>query len=473
MLNPHIFRAYDIRGIADQDLTEETMYLIGKATGTYFKKELHFAKVPHLVIGRDNRLSGEKLQRAFIQGLLETDCSVTNIGLSTTPLIYYAACAFDFDGGINITASHNPKEYNGVKIVKKKAISTTPKELQYIRELAEQESKKLEMEKTENIGVLKEDTHSMFDHYMSFITSHTHLQKPPKIVIDAGNGITGIFAPKIFRALGANVIELYCELDGNFPNHEADPAKEENLGDLKREALKQKADLGIAFDGDGDRVGIVDNRGKFYNADLLLILFARDILSRNKGAKVVFDVKCSRLLENEIKTNNGIAIMSKTGHTFIEKAMKEHNALLAGEASGHMFFAENYYGFDDGIYAAVQIIRILDQHQKSLKELLSDLPITFTTPEIKVNCPDDKKFEIMEDIVKFFRQRYPSIEIDGIRMNFNDTDWAAIRCSNTGPHITMRFEAQTEENLTNMQKVVFAKLKEYQEISLANADWGA
>ncbi len=454
-VNPLIFRAYDIRGIAGQDLTEESMYIIGLATGTYFIRK----GLKEVAVGRDNRLSGEKLQHAFIQGLLKTGGSVTNIGLAFSPLIYYATCALAFDAGINITASHNPKEYNGIKIVSKNAHSIAGEELQEICKLAETENFE-----TGN-GIYKEDT-SIFEHYLEFIKNNHQLSRPVSVVIDSGNGITGMFAPTLLRSLGATVHELYCELDGNFPNHEANPELEKNMTDLKKTAVEKKAHIGIGFDGDGDRIGVVDHTGKFYSADLLLILLSRDVLSRHPGAKIVFDVKCSRLLEDDIRKHKGIPIMSKSGHTFMEAKIKQQKALLGGEASGHMFFAENFFGYDDALFAAARTLKILDEQNSNLKNLLSDLPSLYTSPEIKASCPDHRKFEVMSEIVDFFKKRYPSITIDGIRMNFNDTDWALIRCSNTGPHLTMRFEAQTSEGIETMKKIVFEKLKEYKEVNI-------
>ncbi len=463
MLNPLIFRAYDIRGIADQglsagaDLTKETAYLIGQASGTYFQN--HYGK--NIVVGRDNRLHSEVLQNAFIEGLLSTGCSVTNIGLATSPFIYYAVCKYGFDGGVNITASHNPKEYNGFKLVGKNAHSICGEELQKILQIA--------LNKSFRVGQGDLKTKEIFADYLQEVKDKNPTHQPLKIIVDAGNGVTGKFAPALFKALGHEVIELYCELDGNFPNHPANPEEYANVKDLSALVLKEKADLGIAFDGDGDRIGFIDEQGKHYSSDLILLLLARDLLQRQPQAKIVFDLKCSQVVEDEIKKAGGQAIMSRTGHSFIEQKMKEENSLLGGEVSGHLFFGENYYGFDDAFWAAIQILNILNHHKKPFSAHFLDVPKSFSTPEIKAACPDDKKFEIVETLTRKFCEHYPDqcITIDGVRVNFGNGAWGAVRCSNTTPNLTLRFEAKTPEKLAEIQKIFIDKMIHHPEIDLS------
>jgi phosphomannomutase/phosphoglucomutase len=455
-VNPLIFRAYDIRGIAQVDLTTQTVKLIGKGAGTYLQK----VSGPNIVVGRDNRLHSPDLQKAFIEGLRETGCNVTDIGLAVSPMIYYAVCKYGFDGGVNITASHNPKEYNGIKIVAKEAHSICGDELQEVLKIIQDGSFK------EGNGDYTEK--EIFEDYKNDIVALVDLPKSLKVVVDAGNGTAGKFAPDLLRALGCEVTELYCELDGNFPNHEANPEELENMKDLIEKVKEVGADVGIGFDGDGDRVGIVDEKGHHYSADYFLLLLARDLLTRQPGAKIVFDVKVTQTLIDDIKKHGGEPVMSKTGHSFIEAKMKKIGAPLAGEVSGHLFFAENYYGFDDAFLGAAKLLEILSKSGKTFSQLFDDVPHTFTTPEFKAFCPDDKKFEIVKEIADYFTSKYDCITIDGVRINFSQSSWGAIRCSNTSPNLTLRFEAESEETLKEIQKIMVEQLKKYPEVSL---DW--
>jgi len=465
-VNPHIFRAYDIRGIAQAtekfpniDLTEETAKLIGKGAGTYLQKITQ----PHanLVVGRDNRLHSPKLQEAFIEGLLEVGCNVTNIGISPSPMLYYAVCEYGFDGGANITASHNPKEYNGIKIVSKDAHSVCGDDLQEVLKTIENEDFADGPK-----GEYKEQDIS--EDYIKDLADKVSLKKPLKVVVDAGNGVAGAIAPDLLRALGCEVTELYCELDGNFPNHEANPEEYENMKDLIEKVREIGADIGLGFDGDGDRVGVVDETGHHYSADFLLMLLARDLLERQPGAKIVFDVKVTTALIEDIKKHGGEPVMCKTGHSFIESKMKEIGAPLAGEVSGHLFFAENYYGFDDAFLGAVKLLEILSKADVPFSRLFDDVPKTYATPEFKAHTPDDKKFEIVRELTDYFTKNYDCITLDGVRINFTDRAWGAVRCSNTSPNLTLRFEADTEEDLCEIQKKMVEQLRKYPEVSL---DW--
>jgi phosphomannomutase/phosphoglucomutase len=462
-LNPHIFRAYDIRGIAQAtkqfpnvDLTPETVKLIGKGAGTYIQKH----SGSNIVVGRDNRLHSPDLQKAFIEGLLETGCKVTNIGITPSPMLYYAVCKYGFDGGINITASHNPKEYNGIKIVAKNAHSICGDELQEILKLIQAGN----FARGEGELIEKE----IFEDYKSDIAALVNLPRPLKVVVDAGNGTAGAFAPDLLRELGCEVTDLYCELDGNFPNHEANPEEYENMVDLIAQVKEVEADIGLGFDGDGDRVGVVDEKGHHYSADYLLLLLARDLLSRQPGAKIVFDVKVTQTLINDIKAHGGEPVMSKTGHSFIESKMKEIGSPLAGEVSGHLFFGENYYGFDDAFLGAAKLLEILSKSNGTFSGLFKDVPHTYATPEFKAHTPDDKKFKIVEELTEYFTKNYDCLTIDGVRINFSPDAWGAVRCSNTSPNLTLRFEADSEEKLKEIQKIMYDQLKQYPEVNL---DW--
>jgi phosphomannomutase/phosphoglucomutase len=466
-VNPLIFRAYDIRGIAmpvregdKADLTAETTELIGKGTGTYMKRKYGTKK---LIVGKDNRIHSDQLQSAFIKGVLSTGVDVINAGISPSPLIYYAVCKYNLDGGINITASHNPKEYNGVKIVGKNAHSVCGDELQEILKLINAE----DFETGDGRLTYHKDT---FKDFVEDVKSRIKLAHPLKVVVDAGNGVTGKFAPEILRALGCEVTELYCELDGNFPNHEANPEDAENLKDLSRIVKEKGADCGIGFDGDGDRVGFVDENGKFYSADFLLLILVRDLLAHSPGSQIIFDVKVSRVLIDEIRKLGGQPVMSATGHSFIETKMNELHAPLAGEISGHMFFGKKhygYYGFDDAMFAACKILEIIASSGKKFSEHFRDLPALATTPEIKAHCPDDKKFQIVKELTDYFTKEHDCVTIDGVRINFDDKSWGAVRCSNTSPNLTLRFEAENQERLQELQKIMYERLKNYPEVDLS------
>ncbi|PJC37000.1 phosphomannomutase [Candidatus Peregrinibacteria bacterium CG_4_9_14_0_2_um_filter_53_11] len=464
-INPLIFRAYDIRGIAQRDdggtpdLTPETMYLLGRGIGSYMKKNYG----PSIACGRDNRLSSEELFEAFVSGMITTGCTVTSIGKATSPMAYFAACNYDFDGAINITASHNPKDYNGVKIVAKNAHSVCGDELQEILKLIQAE----EFESGKGELFNKE----IFDDYLAYVKNVIKPGRKLKVVIDAGNGITGIFAPKLFRTLGHEVVELYCELDGNFPNHEANPESEANLKDLQKRVLEEGADLGIGFDGDGDRVGVIDEKGQFHHADYLLIPLSRALLAEAPGASVIFDIKSSKVVEDDIRKHGGNPIRYKTGHSFIETKMRETGALLAGETSGHIFFANRWFGFDDGMYAAARIAELVSLSDKPFSTFFDDIPKVLTTPEYKLACADHLKFKVIEDLSQYFTKRYPCLTIDGVWVDFGSGSWGAVRASNTSPNLTLRFEAETPEQLELVKKTMLDKLREYPEVNFSNSEF--
>ncbi len=465
-INPLIFRAYDIRGIADPvdpdqtpDLTPETVELIGKGIGTYIiRHRFKGAGRPRIAVGRDGRLTSEALTEAIVRGLTSTGCDVTEIGLSSSPLLYYATCKYEFDGGINITASHNPKPYNGVKVVGKHAHSICGDELQDILKLIQNE----DFETGEGDHIHQ----NPFEDYLEDLAHHVSLPRPLKVVIDAGNGVAGLFVPTILRSIGCEVTELYCDVDGNFPNHEANPEEEENMQDLIAKVKEVGADIGMGFDGDGDRIGVVDENGKHYSADYLLMLLARDLLERMPGSKIVFDVKVSQAVIDDISNHGGEPVMSRTGHSFIETKMKEIDSPLAGEVSGHLFFGEDYYGFDDAALAAVRLLQYLARHDKTFSQHFDDVPKMFTTPEFKAPCPDDKKFGIVDELKAHFTANYDCITIDGVRVNFTPHAWGAVRCSNTSPNLTLRFEADTAEKLAEIQAIMVEQLRKHPDIGL-------
>lgn len=453
-----IFRAYDIRGIAEgdnPDLTPTGVEAIGRATGSYYRRH----DMKRIAVAHDCRTTNPELAEAFIRGLRAAGCDVTLIGMVTTPLLYFTVAHFGFDGGAMITASHNPKEYNGVKIVGKGAHSICGDELQVIY--------KMMVEEDFETGEGSFDEKEVFSTYLEEITKRVQLDRKLKVVVDAGNGAAGPFVLPLFEALGCEVIALYTEPDGNFPNHPANPEEEENMLDLIAAVKEHGADLGIAFDGDGDRVGVVNEKGFHYNADWLLLLLARDVLSRQPGAKIVFDVKVSQVLIDDIAAHGGEPVMQKTGHSFIETKMREIGAPLAGEISGHLFFAENYYGFDDAFLGAAKLLQIASQHEGPFSSLYDGVPETACTPEIKCATPDDRKFQIVDELTAHFTALYSCSTIDGVRINFDENSWGAVRCSNTSPNLTVRFEAPTDSRLKEIMAIMKAKLEEYPEVSLA------
>jgi phosphomannomutase/phosphoglucomutase len=456
-VNPHIFRAYDIRGIADPedknqtpDLTEETVYLIAKATATYLQNKYH-AKT--IAVGTDCRLTAEPLKKAYIKGLTEMGMEVSDIGLCTSPMLYWTVCALKFDAGTAITASHNPKEYNGLKIVSKNAHSICGDELQEVLKIIQNESYLQNPE----AGSSKEI--KVWSEYLKDLTSKVKPGRKLKVVVDSGNGAAGPFAPELLEALGCEVISLYCEPDGNFPNHEANPEELKNMLQLIDAVKEHQADFGMGFDGDGDRIGIVNEKGELYSADYLILMLARDLITRQPGAKVVFDVKVSQVIIDELEKMGATPIMCKTGHSFIERKMKEIDAPLAGEVSGHLFFNENYFGFDDAFLAAAKIVEIISNSDKKVSEHFSDLPKVYNTPEIKVPCPDDQKFGVVKSLVEHFTKLYPSTTIDGVRVNFTKSSWGAVRASNTSPNLTLRFEADSPEQLEKIKAEMYEAMK--------------
>ena len=440
MIPAQIFREYDIRGVADRDLTTEAVTLIGKAYGTFLRRDKKYT----IAIGRDVRVSSNRIHDAFLKGVLSTGLHVMDLGLTTTAALYFAIHYLAQDGGVMITGSHNPPDQNGLKMCIGTA-SLFGTQIQELKKMIERQ------DFLTGNGILS--TREILPDYFEYLFKLFHFKRKLKVVVDCGNGMTGLIAPKLFEKFGHQIFPLYTELDGRFPNHPADPSEPENLHDCIAAVKKYKADIGLAFDGDGDRVGVIDHEGNIIPGDKLLILFSRSILKENPGATILADVKCSNLLFQDVEKHGGRAIMWKTGHSLIKAKMKEEGALLAGEMSGHMFFRHRWFGFDSGIYGACRTLEILDRENKTIPELLKDVPQTVATPEIRVECPDEIKFKVIQKATENLKRRYKVVDIDGARVEFPD-GWGLVRASNTQPVLVMRFEAQTQKRLDEIRQIV-------------------
>ena len=440
-----IFRAYDIRGVVGDTLTAEYAYWIGRAIGSQSLAQGE----PKVIVGRDGRLSGPELLQQLVQGLLDCGCEVTDIGMVPTPVVYFAANVLEGRSAVMLTGSHNPPDYNGFKII---IAGDT---------LANEQILALKTRLDNNdlaTGVGSVQQVDVLQRYFKTIRDDIALAKPLRVVVDCGNGAAGVIAPQLIEALGCSVIPLFCEVDGTFPNHHPDPGKPENLVDLIARVKAENADLGLAFDGDGDRVGVVTNTGTIVYPDHLLMLFAKDVVSRNPGADIIFDVKCTRRLTPLISGYGGRPVMWKTGHSLIKKKMKETGALLAGEMSGHIFFKERWYGFDDGIYSAARLLEILSLEKRNAEQVFSAFPSDISTPEINIKVTEQTKFGMIERLQREGQWGEANItSIDGVRVDY-PKGWGLIRASNTTPVLVLRFEADTQEELERIQDVFRAQL---------------
>ena len=455
MITSKIFRLYDIRGIFDQDFDIVGAEDIGKGYGTYLQRTTpSTSEKLRICVGRDGRNSGKEVKNAFIRGVLSTGIQVIDIDLAFSPLVYFSICYGKFDGGVSITASHNPKDYNGFKLQRDDAHALFGDEIQEILRIIE---RKDYIQTSDDIEVSHQ---SFFNEYKQKIKSLTSFPCKGKIVIDCGNGVTGAFAPDLFQMLGYKVIPLYAEVDGNFPHHDPDPEEPSNLVDLQKCVLKENADFGIAFDGDGDRLGVIDNNGEIYTSDQLIILLSKDVLARNKGASIVYTVTSSGIIKDEIARLGGHPVESRVGHSFVEEKMRETGALFGGESSGHMFFAENYYGYDDAILAAVKVLDIISESGIVLKDHFTNLPKVFLSPEIKIEMSDEKKFQCISEIKKYYEEKYPCNTIDGVKIDFGNGAWAIIRASNTAPQIKLTVEAREEQTQKDLVKKILAIIEE-------------
>ena len=435
-MNKNIFREYDIRGIYPKDLNEDIYFEIGNAIASKCKQ----LSIDSIVLGRDGRLSGKSLMNALENSLINNGINTENIGIVTSPLLYYAAKKHSSKSGIMVTGSHNPKEYNGIKMI----IDDEPVSGKEIFEL-------IGAPNNTSIKGTSSVNEDVIDNYIEEVKSKSIQSKNEiKVVIDCGNGAAGVIAPKLFTELGFNVVEIYSEVDGNFPNHHPDPGNPENLKDLSEKVLSEKANIGLAFDGDGDRLGVVDNKGKIIPQDKFLMLLAKDILKNSPQAKIIFDVKCTNRLKDVILGYGGEPIMSPTGHFHIKKMLRKTNAHLAGEMSGHIFFNDDWYGFDDAHYSGFRLIKILIENESELSELLAEFPDGFTTPEINLDVDEDKKFQIVDEFKKSASFENASVSIlDGLRVEYED-GWGLLRASNTTPKLVLRFEGTSQKSLDDI-----------------------
>ncbi len=449
-MNPAIFREYDIRGLAEKDFDEGFARLLGKVHGTIISDK----GGRRVAVGRDCRFTSDRYAEAVIEGLLSAGLHVYDIGVCPTPLLYFSLFHLDLDGGVQITASHNPSEYNGFKVCVGKG-TLYGSQIQGLRKKMEKEDFR------ERPGGRVEDYLIVPPYHDHVLRDVPALARPLKVVIDAGSGVAGPVAPPIFRQLGCTVWEIACIPDGAFPIHHPDPTVPENLEGLIQKVKGESADLGIAYDGDGDRIGVVNEKGNILWGDELMILFSRDLLKRHPGAVIISEVKCSQRLFDQISLHGGVPIMWKVGHSLLKAKMKETHALLAGEMSGHMFFADRYFGYDDAIYASLRLLELLAQADQPLSKLLADLPRSVSTPEIRVDCPDEEKFALAERAKEFFRKHYEIIDVDGVRIQFAE-GWGLVRASNTQPALVLRFEAKNAQRLKEYRAIVEGKLKELQ-----------
>lgn len=446
-----IFREYDIRGVAEQDFDSMLPYKLGRAYATLAKERLGKEKLK-ISVGRDVRLTGETYASALISGLNSAGAHTIELGMVSTPVTYFSIFHHDLDGGIMVTGSHNPPEYNGFKICVGKE-TLHGQDIQLLRELIEADST-ISVESTP----ASEKKPSIVQEYTDYVTSNVNVSKKLKVVVDSGNGAASSIAPNLYKKLGCDVVELFCTPDGNFPNHEADPTVEENLQDVIQKVREVNADLGIAFDGDADRIGVVNEKGEILWGDELMVLLSRNILKSNPNATIISEVKSSYRLYDDIAKNGGHGIMWKTGHSLIKSKMKATGAALAGEMSGHIFFADRYFGFDDAIYAGARVLEILANENKPLSTLLADLPVTVNTPEIRVECDDTKKFSVIESVKAALKGKYKVNDIDGVRVEFGDA-WGLVRASNTQPVIVMRFEAESQSRLDEVMEILKSEVR--------------
>lgn len=453
MINPYIFREYDIRGVVDKDLNDETVEFLGKGIGTYLLRN----GAGKISLGGDVRLSTERFRSVITKGLLSTGIHVVDVGIVPTPVQYFSMHSLDVQGGIMITGSHNPPEFNGFKITLKNAPVYGP-DIQEIKALIDKQDFET--------GTGKSEKKDVKDAYIAYIKKDIHIERPIKVVLDSGNGAASLVAHRLFREMGVDTIDLFDTPDGNFPNHHPDPTVVDNIQELIKTVKKEKAAMGIGYDGDGDRIGVVDENGEIIWGDRLMIIFGRDILQKNPGAPVIFEVKCSQALPEMIEKFGGKPIMWRTGHSNLKKKMKETKSPLAGEMSGHLFFADRYFGFDDAIYASARMVELVAKSGKKISELLDGVPHYYSTPEIRAEVANDKlKFEIAEKAKEYFSKNYEVIDVDGVRIQFGD-GWGLVRASNTQPVLVLRFEARTKERLEELKNLVIGKLKEYGEIEI-------
>lgn len=444
-MNQNIFREYDIRGIVGEHLTDETVETLSLAIGTFLRRN----RAKRIAVGYDARESSPRFCEILTRGLNQTGCDVVLIGMVSTPVLYHTTFTQDVDGGVMITGSHNPSNHNGFKV----SLGTASLFGSQIREIGE-----IALADVFEQGTGSVETIEVMDEYRIDVASRVSLEdRKLKVVVDAGNGMGGVTAVPVYRALGVEVIELFTDPDPTFPNHHADPTVEENLQDLIAAVRQHRADLGFAFDGDGDRIGVVDETGRIIWGDELMIPISRSVLADNPGATIISEVKCTQTLFDDIAAHGGTPLMWKAGHSIIKAKMKETGALLAGEMSGHIFFADRWYGFDDACYVGARLLEMLSKTTDPFSALFADIPETFTTPELRMPCPDEIKFDVVDRIAKHFARDHNVITIDGARIQF-ENGWGLVRPSNTQAILVLRFEAVTAIDLAKIRNKVETKL---------------
>jgi len=450
-MNPYIFREYDIRGIVAEDFPDEVVELLGKGMGTYFREH----KARTIALSGDIRLSTPHLKRVLARGLLSTGIDIIDLGIVPTPVNYYSMYTLPVEGAIQITGSHNPANMNGFKIShEQKAVFGD--QIQYIKSIIEKG------EFARGSGKMSEK--ELLEEYKQMIISKVKLARPLKIAMDCGNGAGSLTGPEIFREIGCDVTELYCDVDGRFPNHHPDPTVTKNLKDLIAEVQKGGYDFGVAFDGDADRIGVVDDKGQIIWADYLMILFLEEVA--RPGVPVIFDVKCSQALEEMITVRGGVPLIWKTGHSLIKQKMKDEHVPFAGEMSGHLFMGDEYFGYDDAVYVAARFARLLSRSSEKVSEKTARLPHYYSTPEMRLECKDDPtKFSIARQAAEYFKAHYECLDVDGVRIKFGD-GWGLVRSSNTQPVIVTRFEAKTAGRLNEIRDLVLNKLREFGEFKM-------
>jgi len=473
-INPYIFREYDIRGVAGENFSEKALAeyekwygsfpgitinlavaeAIGKAYGTIICRE----GGKRVLVGREIRPFAEQLTSAFIKGIRSTGCAVVDAGEAITPMVYFGIAYFNFDGGVNVTGSHNVYFFNGFKIMRKGVAPIFGEELQQMRKMVEEE----------DFGKGAEGSYekmNIMTAYRDYLLGHIKLERPLKVVLDCGNGSTGLIMPSLLKDFGCEVIEMYTMPDASFPNHVPDPEDPNNMKELAARVVAEGADCGVGLDADGDRVGFVDEKGEFLDADELVIILAEDALSRNPGKKILFDVKCTRLLQDLIPQYGGVALMHRTGHAPIKDILrKDPDIIFAGEESGHLFFVQDYFRIDDGVFGALKILALAAKIKGPFSDLFADIPYSVRTPDLKLPCKDAKKFKIVKSLSDYFSTKYETITIDGVRVVFDKTSWGLVRASNTAPYLTIRFEAETKERLLELKNIFADQLEKFPEV---------
>jgi phosphomannomutase/phosphoglucomutase len=442
-VNPYIFREYDVRGLADSDLTSEVARAVGRAFGTYV------GTGASVTVGRDVRLSSPRLNGEFSRGLIESGCQAVELGVVPTPVVYYARVKLGAGGSAVITGSHNPIEYNGFKLAKGE-LSLYGPEIQALRGTIEAGRF--------SAGPGTGSVYSVVSDYSREVLSRVQAGRRLRIGIDCGNGTTGPVVAELMKRLGMDATVLFGEPDGRFPNHLPDPTVPAHVEELRRLVVRERLNLGIAYDGDGDRIGAVDDTGRIIWGDQLVALFATDVLARHPGGTIIFDVKCSQGLEEHVRALGGRPLMWRTGHSLIKRKLKEENGLLAGEMSGHMFFADDYFGYDDAVYASLRLVSLLSRTDEPLSKMVDGLPRYFSTPEMRLECPEEIKFDLVERLKSSFKTEYEVIEIDGARIQFGD-GWGLVRASNTQPALVARFEAKSQQRLDEIKSLVLGRLE--------------